>query len=138
EVSYVADNDLWLRMALAAPFRRIPGTWSRYRIHETQRDTQRQRIVREWDQAVRELWPNLSWSLRRSAKVGCHLTAHRYSAPGAWWERSCHLYAAVASDPSCLLWREFPRVELLQPLRQALSRCKRALLRLPPVSHPAN
>ena len=55
EISYVADNDLWLRMALAGPVERRSGTWSRYRFHKAQRDVQRQRIVREWEQSVRDV-----------------------------------------------------------------------------------
>src|SRR5262249_38560453 len=68
QVSYVADNDLWLRLALAGPVARVPGLWSRYRFHEAQRDSQAERIVREWRQAVEELQPRLSPRLRRAAR----------------------------------------------------------------------
>jgi glycosyltransferase involved in cell wall biosynthesis len=127
-VSYVADNDLWLRMALHGPFARVEGVWSRYRFHEAQRDTQKERIVREWRKAVADVWPQLSPGLRRAARLGCHLTAHRYSGHLPWWERTRTLYAAVATDPRCLLAPDFPRIELLQPARQILSWCKRRLL----------
>jgi glycosyltransferase involved in cell wall biosynthesis len=126
-VGYVADNDLWLRLALEGPARRVPGTWSVYRYHPGQRDDQRARIVREWERAVRDQWRRLSPPERRAARVGMHLTAHRYAAPGAWWDRTRHAYAAVANDPTCVVWRDFPRRELLQPVRQVLSRGKRAL-----------
>jgi glycosyltransferase involved in cell wall biosynthesis len=128
EVSYVADNDLWIRMALRGPFARVPGVWSRYRFHEAQRDTQQERIVREWGLAVADVLPNLSPRLRRAARLGCHLTAHRYSGHRPWWERTRMLYAAVATDPRCVLEPDFPRIELLQPARQALSWCKRRVL----------
>jgi glycosyltransferase involved in cell wall biosynthesis len=130
EVSYVADNDLWLRMALAAPFARVPGVWSRYRLHEAQRDTQAERIAREWRAAVEPLLPRLPGKLRRAARLGCLLTEHRYGLHRPWPERTRLLYRAAALDPRCVLWDDFPRVELLMPLRVALSKCKRALLRL--------
>jgi glycosyltransferase involved in cell wall biosynthesis len=127
-VSYVADNDLWLRLALVGPFARVEGVWSRYRFHEAQRDSQQERIVREWRQSVADVWPQLPGRLRRAARLGCHLTAHRYSGHRRWWERTRTLYAAVATDPRCLLTPDFPRLELLQPARQLLSWCKRRVL----------
>jgi glycosyltransferase involved in cell wall biosynthesis len=130
EVSYVADNDLWLRMALAAPFARVRGVWSRYRLHEAQRDTQAEHIAREWRAAVEPLLPRLPGKLRRAARVGCLLTEHRYGLHRPWPERTRLLYRAAALDPRCVLWDDFPRVELLMPLRVALSKCKRALRRL--------
>jgi glycosyltransferase involved in cell wall biosynthesis len=129
EVSYVADNDLWLRLAMNAPCARVVGVWSRYRFHDAQRDNQGQRIVRDWQRAIGDLQPNLPPRLRRAARVGCYLTAHRYASKEDWWSRTRALYCVVATEPRCLLWREFPRIELLQPLRQLLSRLKRILLR---------
>jgi glycosyltransferase involved in cell wall biosynthesis len=130
EVSYVADNDLWLRMALEAPFARVPGVWSRYRFHEAQRDTQAERIAREWRQAAESLLPRLPPHLRRAARLGCLMTEYRYSLHRPWQERTRTLYRAVALDPRCVLRRGFPRLELLMPLRVALSKCKRALRRV--------
>jgi glycosyltransferase involved in cell wall biosynthesis len=130
EVSYVADNDLWLRMALTAPFARAPGVWSRYRVHDAQRDTQAERIAREWRQAVEPLLPRLPSHLRRAARLGCLMTEYRYSLHRPWHERTRTLYRAVALDPRCVLWPDFPRLELLMPLRVALSKGKRALRRL--------
>ena len=127
EVAYSADNDLWLRMALQGPFRRVPAVWSRYRLHEQQRDTHGSRIVKDWRQSIDDLSAKLSPRLRRAARVGCHLTAYRYAAQHDSGGKTRSLYAALAADPRCLFWAEFPRIELLQPLRQALSRCKRVL-----------
>ena len=134
DISYVADNDLWLRIALVGPCLRVPGVWSRYRIHEEQRDSQAGRIVRDWNHCVERLLPKMTASQRRAARVGCHFTAYRYAKSGDWWGRTKSLYSAVATDPRCLLWRDFPRIELLQPLRQLLSRGKRQLRRLLPAS----
>lgn len=131
EFAYVADNDLWLRMALDGDLRRIPGVWSRYRLHEEQRDTQSQRIIRDWNRCIDDLSPRLTPRLRRAARVGCHLTARRYAPPQDWWARTRNLYAAVGADPRCLFWSDFPRRELLQPVRQFLSRCKRAVIGRP-------
>ena len=135
EVSYVADNDLWLRIALAAPCARVLGLWSRYRVHESQRDGQADNIAREWRQAIDSLLPGLPWNLRRAARLGCLMTEHRYYGPQrSWWERTRLLYRAVAVDPCCMLWSDFPRIELLMPLRVPLSRGKQALRRL--LGHP--
>jgi glycosyltransferase involved in cell wall biosynthesis len=128
-VSYAADNDLWLRMALRGPFARLPGVWSRYRFHEAQRDTQADRIARAWRQAIADVWLELPPRLRRAARLGCHLTDHRYAGHRPWWERTRILYAAVATDPRCVLARDFPRVELLEPAWQMLSWCKRCARR---------
>jgi hypothetical protein len=129
ELGYVADNDLWVRMAVVGRFARVPGVWSRYRFHEAQRDTRAQRIVREWEQAIEDFLPRLSPRLKRAARLGCRLTAYRYAGQGHWWRRTRALYAAVAIDPRCLLWPDFPRLELLQPARQVLSWCKQRCLR---------
>lgn len=129
ELSYVADNDLWLRMALEGDFRRVAGVWSRYRFHEAQRDTQSARIVREWRTAVEELRPRLAPRLRRAAQLGCLMTEHRYAPMGQWWPKTRALYRALAIDPRCVKRPDFPRLELLQPFRQVLSRCKQLLLR---------
>ena len=128
EVSYVADNDLWLRIALEGPCLRVPGVWSRYRFHEEQRDTQSERIVRDWYKCIDSLAPQMSPSLRKAAQVGCCLTSYRYAKSSDWWGRTKSLYSAVAADPRCVVWKEFPRIELLQPVRQLLSKCKRRLL----------
>jgi glycosyltransferase involved in cell wall biosynthesis len=128
EVSYVADNDLWLRMALLGPFARVQGVWSRYRFHEAQRDSQQERIVHDWRRSIADVWPRLTPRLRRAARLGCHLTTYRYSSHRPWWERTRNLYKAVASDPRCVLAPDFPRIELLQPARQLLSWCKRRVL----------
>ncbi len=130
QFSYVADNDLWLRMALRWPVLRIPGVWSRYRFHDAQRDVQGQRIIREWNSLVQELTVALPRPVRRAARVGCRLTEYRYVGADHWWRRTGALYAAVATDPHCLTWDMFPRRELLQPLRQVLSRGKRSMLRV--------
>lgn len=127
EVSYVADNDLWLRIALRGRCRKVDGVWSRYRIHEAQRDSQSEKIVRDWNKSIEYLLPELNASQRRAARVGCYLTAHRYAKSGDWWGRTKALYRAVALNPACVFWSDFPRVELFQPLRQALSRMKRFL-----------
>ncbi len=134
DISYVADNDLWLRIALSGPCVRVPGVWSRYRFHEEQRDSQAERIVRDWKKCIERLLPKMTDSQRRAARLGCHFTAYRYAKSADWWGRTKSLYYAVATDPRCLLWRDFPRIELFQPLRQLLSQGKRQLRRLLPAS----
>jgi glycosyltransferase involved in cell wall biosynthesis len=131
EVSYVADNDLWLRIALKGPCQKIAGVWSRYRIHEAQRDSQSERIVRDWNKSIEQLLPSMNASQRRAARVGCCLTAYRYAKAGDWWGRTKALYRAVGLNPTCVFWQDFPRIELLQPARQILSRTKRLFVPVP-------
>ena len=87
EVSYAADADFWLRIALRFPVRKLNRVMARYRYHPLQRDRQRASISRDWERMVRDLIANeqLDSRTRRYARSGIFLARHRYADPQQWW-----------------------------------------------------
>lgn len=132
EYSYAADADFWMRIATTLPVIKLPIVVGRYRYHAEQRDTQRARIARDWEGAVRDLLAaeQLDPRSRRFALMGIHLAAHRYLPPQAWWPRTRALYRALIANPAGALDPRFPKGDLLPgraPLWSYLSRIKRGL-----------
>jgi glycosyltransferase involved in cell wall biosynthesis len=130
--SYAADADFWMRIAAGFPVRKLDRVVGRYRYHAEQRDTQRARIARDWEGAVRDLLrdPRLDPRQRRYARMGIHLARHRYAPEGAWATRTRELYAALAANPAAAGDPHFPKRDLLpgrDPLWRLLSRVKRGL-----------
>lgn len=132
EFSYAADADFWLRIASRRPVLKIERLLARYRYHDEQRDTQRARIARDWEGAVRDLIASgaLDARERRFARMGIHLAHYRYLGETQWWSRTLALYAAALANPRAVTDPRFPRRELLPgrtPLWAFLSRVKRRL-----------
>jgi glycosyltransferase involved in cell wall biosynthesis len=132
DFSYAADADFWMRIAARRPVKKIDRFMARYRYHDEQRDTQRARIARDWEGAVRDLIASqaLDSRQRRFALMGIHLARHRYLDEQQWWPRTCALYAAALSNPAAMLDARFPKRELLPgrtPVWALLSRIKRRL-----------
>jgi glycosyltransferase involved in cell wall biosynthesis len=132
EVSYAADADLWLRIAVRLPVRKLDRVVGRYRYHPAQRDRQRERIARDWERAVRDLIACGALGARavRHARMGIGLARHRYAAEGDWRARTAALYRALLANPAGVLDPRFPRRDLLparEPLWRLLSRVKRRL-----------
>jgi hypothetical protein len=132
DFSYAADADFWMRIAARAPVKKIDRLMARYRYHDEQRDTQRARIARDWEGAVRDLIASgvLDSRQRRFALMGIHLARHRYLDEKQWWPRTRALYAAACANPAAVLDARFPKRELLPgraPLWAFLSRIKRRL-----------
>jgi glycosyltransferase involved in cell wall biosynthesis len=131
-VSYAADADFWMRIASRVPVAKIARPVARYRYHDQQRDAQRACIARDWITAVRDLVATgaLTPRQRRFARMGNQLARYRYAPPGAWWERTWALYAALAANPSGIFDARFPRRDLLpgrDPVFRSLSHIKRAM-----------
>lgn len=131
-VSYAADADFWMRIAARFPVTKLARLVARYRYHDEQRDTQRQRIARDWIQATRDLKAcnGLTARQRRYARMGNQLARYRYTAPSDWWLRTRALYSALLINPMALFDARFPKRELLpgrDPLWRQLSRLKRRL-----------
>ena len=132
EVSYAADADFWLRIALRFPVRKLNRVMARYRYHPLQRDRQRASISRDWERMVRDLIANerLDSRTRRYARSGIFLARHRYADPQQWWVRTKALYGAILANPAVVSHPNFPRRELFpgrEPIWKQLSRAKRAL-----------
>lgn len=108
EVPYAADTDLWLRMALRAPARKIDRLMAERSMHEAQRDKQGARIVRDYARAIDTL-PGLSCAparVRRAARAGKQLMANRYDGQSGEWTRVARLWKAVLDYPP--LARRYP------------------------------
>lgn len=139
-VSYVADADFWMRVALRHPVAKVDRVLARYRYHPEQRDTQRSRLARDWEASVDELLSAqaLTPRQRRFARMGIHLAWYRYSDD--WRARTLRLYRAALANPPGLLDPRFPKRELLpgrEPIWTLLSRVKQAARRMVRSSKPA-
>jgi glycosyltransferase involved in cell wall biosynthesis len=132
EVSYAADADYWLRIAVGHKVARIDRLMARYRYHPDQRDTQRAKISRDWEQAITDLLAanNLDRSTRSFARMGIYLAKYRYTPESDWLRRSLYLYRAAVANPSAVLDARFPKRELIigrDPIWRFLSRVKRRM-----------
>jgi hypothetical protein len=126
EHGYVCDSEMWLRIGRQHALVRADGVWSRYRLHDEQRDAQAERIQREWWAMIQALRPELTGREWRHARVGAYLTEHRYGDRFGW-RRACALWRALLLKPSVIGWPEFPRGDLLLPARWVGSRVLRGL-----------
>jgi glycosyltransferase involved in cell wall biosynthesis len=132
EVSYVADADYWIRIALRYPVVKIDRIMARYRYHFGQRDRHSDRILRDWERMIGDLSRDGSVSpqLAPFVRMGVHLARYRYTPETNWPARTRHLYRAAMANPGAIRHPGFPRRELLPgraPVWSALSRLKRAL-----------
>lgn len=132
EFSYAADADFWLRLAARFAVIKLGRIVARYRHHPDQRDTQREKIARDWEAAVRDLLASASLSgrERRYARMGIHLAHYRYAPDHAWRSRTRALYAAVLTNPGALAHHQFPKRDLVpgrDPIWRTLSWVKRTL-----------
>lgn len=132
DYSYVADAEFWMRIATCFPVCKINRMVAGYRYHPEQRDTQRDRISRDWKGAIKALLNTgrLNARQRRYARMGIHLANYRYAPELAWIYRTRELYAALLVNPSAIFDRRFPKRDLLpgrRPIWAALSRVKRVL-----------
>jgi glycosyltransferase involved in cell wall biosynthesis len=132
EVSYTADADYWLRIAVRHKVERIDRLMARYRYHPAQRDTQTAKIARDWEQAITDLLAanNLDRSTRSFARMGIYLAKYRYTPESDWLRRSLYLYRAAVANPAAVLDARFPKRELIigrEPIWKFLSRLKRRM-----------
>jgi len=132
EVSYAADADYWLRIAVKHKVVKLDKLMARYRYHPEQRDKQSARIARDWERTVNELLAhnNLDNEANRFGHMGIHLAKYRYTPETSWLRRSWYLYRAFFSNPCAVLDKRFPKRELVigrEPIWKTLSRIKRTL-----------
>lgn len=132
EVSYVADADFWVRIAVRYRVAKLDRLMGRYRYHSEQRDSQRAKISRDWQQMVADLLGSeeIDKPTERFAKMGVHLAKYRYSPESEWFKRSLHLYRAAIANPREVLNASFPKRELIigrEPIWRILSKVKRRM-----------
>lgn len=132
QVSYAADADFWMRIAVGHRVAKLDRVMASYRYHAEQRDSQKAKIARDWEAAVRDLLAanDLDDETKRFAEMGIFLAKHRYTPESDWKRRTRYLYQAVAANPRAVLRPGFPKRELLvgrEPIWRALSSVKRRL-----------
>ena len=131
DISYAADAEYYLRIALRFPVRKIDRVLARYRYHEEQRDKMRDRVQRDWAAAVAPLLDSPDRRLRRYARSGLDLVTLRYLPEERWMRRTCAAWHAMLVNPAVLRNAEFRATRDLFPARypiwRTLSRIKRAL-----------
>ncbi len=132
EVSFAADADFWLRIALRHKVAKLNRKLARYRYHPKQRNVQAAKIARAWEKTINDLiiGGHLSIKTKCYAHMGIHLAHYRYTPESDWIHRSWHLYQAAAANPMAILNPRFPKRELIigrHPLWRFLSKIKRKL-----------
>jgi glycosyltransferase involved in cell wall biosynthesis len=127
-VPYAADTDLWYRMALQTKARKIDALFAARRIHETQRDQEGSRIVRDYIRMIESLeeLKKSPWRLRRAAAAGKLLMMNRYGNDNSYWVSFIRQWRATFIYPPI-----FRRVSVFSlvpggyPIRGLLVRMKR-------------
>lgn len=124
---YAADTDLWMRMALQHPARKIDRLLAQRSMHEAQRDTQGARIVRDYTGMIDSLMPQFqAQGLAGAARAGKVLIANRYLPASNEFARVGRLWRAAFACPQVL--KRQPILALVpggNPGRAALSRAAR-------------
>ena len=133
DVSYAADAEFYLRVALKAPVRKVDAVISRYRHHEGQRETSGAKIIRDWTRAMEPYLHDPDPQIRKHARAGVLNVRYRYTPEHDWVSRTSALYRAALADPGILRNPEIrARKEWLPgryPIWRMLSRIKRILSR---------
>ena len=117
-----ADTECWLRMILRRPALKIDAFWGSRRMHEAQRDRQRERIVESYCRMTRDN-PDLRsgparW--RRAARCGRILHAVRYAPNLTPWRIKWLLLQAVVAWPPA--WKSVDLPAQVVPGWRALRR----------------
>ena len=130
DISYAADAEFFLRIAMRLPVRKIDRTLAQYRYHAAQRDRASDRIIRDWAAVVAPLARDPR--LGRYARSSVWVVRHYYLAENRWIARTWALWRSVLANPAIL---RRPEVRAQRewipgryPIWKALSRVKRFLL----------
>lgn len=132
DISYAADAEFYLRIATKFSVRKIEAILAHYRYHEAQRDKEASHVPRDWTNAIEPWTKSADAATRRAARSSVWMVRHAYTPEGRWARRTYLLYRMIAADPSLLRHPDVRVQELIPfgvPVRVALSRVKRALMR---------
>ena len=128
-IPYAPDTDLWIRMAFRTDVLKIDEYLSQRRMHDAQRDTQCERIVRDYIQMIRQS-PDIAKApahLRRAAMAGTYLIRMRYRGTGSYWVAAWHQMCAGLYRPDAFSFRRWWSHAVTFPLKSVLSPVKRLL-----------
>jgi glycosyltransferase involved in cell wall biosynthesis len=131
DISYAADAEFYLRIAMRRPVRKIDRVLARYRYHDDQREKAAQRIQRDWAKAIEPMTHSSDRRLRRYARGSIDLTNIRYTPEERWVRRTVAAYHALMVNPAVIRNADFRAIRDLLPGRypiwRLLSRIKRTL-----------
>jgi glycosyltransferase involved in cell wall biosynthesis len=131
EVPYVADTDLWLRIALTRQVRKLDRVLGKRRIHPAQRDRNGAAIIRDYTLMLQTV-PELSArdDLRRAAAAGRQVIRLRYGYGTGHLTTVLRTWELVWLWPRALAGLGPDRlIPFLGPARRLLSRATRWLRR---------
>jgi glycosyltransferase involved in cell wall biosynthesis len=131
DISYAADAEFYLRIAMRFAVKKIDRILARYRHHDEQRDTAAERIQRDWGAAIEPLTRSSDRRMRRYARSGIDLTRVRYTPDARWVRRTIAAYRALLINPAVIRSADFRAIRDLLPGRypiwRLLSKIKRRL-----------
>jgi len=131
DISFAADAEFYLRIAMRFPVKKIDRILAQYRYHSEQRDTALQRIQRDWKTAIEPLTRSDDRRLRRYARASIDLTTIRYTPDAQWVRRTLAAYHALMVNPAVIRNPDFRAIRDLLPGRypiwRLLSRIKQSL-----------
>lgn len=128
DISYAADAEFYLRIAIRSRVLKIDRVLARYRYHDAQRDKESVRIPRDWAKAIEPWTRDANPRIRRLARGGIWMVRHHYTPPRMWARRTWYSYRMLLANPGLL--PNMDRRDLLpgrEPLWRFLSRLKRAI-----------
>lgn len=130
EYSYVADNELWLRICMSGGVKRINDVLSRYRYHSNQRDVEKKKIMNDWKSMIAdsEDVQELPYLSRSAAKCGVYRTYLSCIEESKWAIRSWYSYMALFHYPE--IYPVIDKRDLkpgYRPVRNLLSKMKQKL-----------
>lgn len=131
DISYAADAEFFLRIAMRFSVKKLDRILARYRYHDEQRDQAAERIVRDWHTAIEPLTRSSDRRLRRYARSSIDLTRIRYTPDSQWLRRTIAAYHALMINPAVIRSADFRAIRDLLPARypiwRLLSQIKRRL-----------
>jgi glycosyltransferase involved in cell wall biosynthesis len=128
DISYAADAEFYLRLALHGGARKLDRVLARYRYHESQRDKEADRIPPHWEKAVQPWISGGDRLLRRAARGGVWLVRHHYTPERRWMRRTYLAWRMTVASPSLIRQARLQElIPLAWPARRVLSRIKQAL-----------
>ena len=131
-IPYAPDTDLWIRMAFRSEVTKIDRYLSQRRMHDTQRDTQARKIIRDYSRMIDQS-PDIAASpqdLRRAAAAGKYLMRVRYNRYDSDLYAAWNLIRAGWICPKCLDLPAIVRRLTWQPVRRLGSSFKQLLRRV--------
>lgn len=129
EISYVADTDLWLRIAFRTKVLKVNDFLGQHRAHENQRDKQALKISRDYCKMIdySDDIASASKEIKKAAKASKYLIKVRYNQTGQHWISAWNLLNAGLIDKSVMQPKRIFFYALELPIRSFLSSFKRKI-----------